>query len=165
MAQEYGEAWKMTYHERNGKWTDKAREKIGELWMLGQSASVIAEQMGGVTRNSIIGVISRLGLKRQIPAISQATNKRPTRIQRAKTAKPIANIRITPTRVFTKPAPPKPLPAVVIEEGSLARPWETRKWSGECKWPIDRPDGLYSCCEPCEGTYCRRHSERAFVKR
>lgn len=45
------------------------------------------------------------------------------------------------------------------------RPWTTRKL-GECKWPIDMPDGeeMHSCCLPVKRAgYCAAHAARAFV--
>ncbi len=43
-------------------WTDERIKKLRELWSEGQSASKIAEKLGGVTRNAVIGKIHRLGL-------------------------------------------------------------------------------------------------------
>ena len=43
-------------------WTDERIKQLRQLWSEGQSASKIAEQLGGVTRNAVIGKIHRLGL-------------------------------------------------------------------------------------------------------
>lgn len=44
-------------------WTDEAVETLKRLWKEGLSASVIAAEMGhGLTRNSIVGKVHRLGL-------------------------------------------------------------------------------------------------------
>lgn len=43
-------------------WTDERVELLKKLWVEGQSASQIAKQLGGVTRNAVIGKVHRLGL-------------------------------------------------------------------------------------------------------
>ncbi len=43
-------------------WTDERIKQLKQLWSEGQSASKIAEKLGGVTRNAVIGKIHRLGL-------------------------------------------------------------------------------------------------------
>ena len=43
-------------------WTDERIKQLRQLWSEGQSASKIAEKLGGVTRNAVIGKIHRLGL-------------------------------------------------------------------------------------------------------
>jgi len=43
-------------------WTDERVELLTKLWANGLSASQIATQMGGVTRNAVIGKVHRLGL-------------------------------------------------------------------------------------------------------
>lgn len=43
-------------------WTNERVEQLKTLWIEGLSASQIASQLGGVTRNAVIGKIHRLGL-------------------------------------------------------------------------------------------------------
>src|SRR5512141_1623281 len=43
-------------------WTEERVEKLKKLWLDGLSASQIAKQLGGVTRNAVIGKVHRLGL-------------------------------------------------------------------------------------------------------
>ncbi len=43
-------------------WTDERIKELTKLWAEGQSASKIAETLGGVTRNAVIGKVHRLGL-------------------------------------------------------------------------------------------------------
>ena len=43
-------------------WTDERVELLKKLWLDGLSASQIAKQLGGVTRNAVIGKVHRLGL-------------------------------------------------------------------------------------------------------
>lgn len=43
-------------------WTDERVERLRELWGQGVSASEIADMLGDVTRNAVIGKAHRLGL-------------------------------------------------------------------------------------------------------
>ncbi|WCR10427.1 GcrA cell cycle regulator [Paracoccus stylophorae] len=43
-------------------WTDDRVETLKRMWGEGQSASAIAKELGGVTRNAVIGKVHRLGL-------------------------------------------------------------------------------------------------------
>jgi GcrA cell cycle regulator len=44
-------------------WTDERIESLRKMWEAGQTASQIAEQLGGVSRNAVIGKAHRLGLQ------------------------------------------------------------------------------------------------------
>uniref|UniRef100_UPI0025F3CA20 GcrA family cell cycle regulator n=1 Tax=uncultured Caulobacter sp. TaxID=158749 RepID=UPI0025F3CA20 len=43
-------------------WSEDRVERLKALWADGLSASQVAKQLGGVTRNAVIGKIHRLGL-------------------------------------------------------------------------------------------------------
>jgi hypothetical protein len=43
-------------------WTDERIAMLRKLWLDGLSAGQIAKQLGGVTRNAVIGKVHRLGL-------------------------------------------------------------------------------------------------------
>ncbi|WP_069300778.1 GcrA family cell cycle regulator [Neptunicoccus sediminis] len=50
-------------------WTDDRVEMLKTMWGEGKSASQIAKELGGVTRNAVIGKVHRLGLSnRAAPA-------------------------------------------------------------------------------------------------
>ena len=56
---------------RNGRfgsqhlpWTPERRETLRTLWLEGKSATQIAKVLGGTTRNAVIGVANRSGLRR-----------------------------------------------------------------------------------------------------
>lgn len=53
-------------------WTDERVETLKELWAEGKSASQIAKEMGGVTRNAVIGKVHRLGLSNRAKAAAAA---------------------------------------------------------------------------------------------
>jgi GcrA cell cycle regulator len=48
--------------ENGMSWTDERVELLKKMWGEGQSASQIAKELGGVTRNAVIGKVHRLGL-------------------------------------------------------------------------------------------------------
>ncbi|MBP0615850.1 GcrA family cell cycle regulator [Jiella mangrovi] len=51
-------------------WTDERVEMLRQLWSEGHSASQIAEKLGGVSRNAVIGKVHRLKLEsRMKPAV------------------------------------------------------------------------------------------------
>ena len=53
-------------------WTEDRVELLKTLWAEGLSAAQIANKMGGVTRNAVIGKVHRLGLSgRATPAKPQ----------------------------------------------------------------------------------------------
>ena len=49
-------------------WTDERVETLKRMWSEGQSASQIAKELGGVTRNAVIGKVHRLGLSNRSAA-------------------------------------------------------------------------------------------------
>ncbi|MGA8616056.1 MAG: GcrA family cell cycle regulator [Xanthobacteraceae bacterium] len=61
-------------------WTDERVELLKKLWSEGLSASQIAAELGGVTRNAVIGKVHRLGLSgRAKSASSGAPRQRKAR--------------------------------------------------------------------------------------
>jgi GcrA cell cycle regulator len=55
-------------------WTDERIEKLTKMWEGGSTASQIAEELGGVSRNAVIGKAHRLGLKAR-PSPVKANDK------------------------------------------------------------------------------------------
>jgi GcrA cell cycle regulator len=47
-------------------WTDERVETLKAMWAEGKSASQIAKELGGVTRNAVIGKVHRLGLSNRV---------------------------------------------------------------------------------------------------
>lgn len=56
-------------------WTDDRVEMLTKLWTEGRTAAEIAQQLGDVTRNAVIGKAHRLGLSGRVSPIQQ--NKAP----------------------------------------------------------------------------------------
>ncbi|MEJ8563210.1 GcrA family cell cycle regulator [Yoonia sp. GPGPB17] len=81
-------------------WTDERVETLKKMWGEGQSASQIAKELGGVTRNAVIGKVHRLGLSNRAGSGGSAAKPAPKE-KAAAPAKPVV-----------KPAPkPKAAPA------------------------------------------------------
>ncbi len=79
-------------------WTDDRVEILKKMWGEGQSASQIAKELGGVTRNAVIGKVHRLGLSNRTTA-GAAAKPEPK-------AKPAA--KPDPKPKAAEPAPEKP---------------------------------------------------------
>jgi len=57
-------------------WTEEKVNKLKELWGKGQTASQIAEIIGGISRNAVIGKAHRLNLSAKIKTRSAANQKK-----------------------------------------------------------------------------------------
>ena len=55
-------------------WTEEKVKKLKDLWGKGSTASQIAEIIGGVSRNAVIGKAHRLNLSAQINEVSKRNN-------------------------------------------------------------------------------------------
>jgi len=95
-------------------WTDQRIEQLRSMWEKGLTASQIADELGGVSRNAVIGKAHRLGLKSR-PSPVKATEKvaKPAKAPAApkaaapapRPAAPAAPRPIAPTRAEPKPVP------------------------------------------------------------
>jgi len=56
-------------------WTEEKVEKLKKLWGKGNTASQIAEIIGGISRNAVIGKAHRLNLSAKIKARSSPNNQ------------------------------------------------------------------------------------------
>jgi GcrA cell cycle regulator len=88
-------------------WTDERVELLKKMWGEGQSASQIAKELGGVTRNAVIGKVHRLGLSNRAgptptPATPAATGAAAKPEAKAKPAPKPAEAKARPA---AKPAP------------------------------------------------------------
>ena len=58
-------------------WTDERVETLKKMWGEGQSASQIAKELGGVTRNAVIGKVHRLGLSNRATSGASKADAKP----------------------------------------------------------------------------------------
>ncbi len=92
-------------------WTDERVETLKKMWGEGQSASQIAKELGGVTRNAVIGKVHRLGLSNRAAASGAAAPKAAPKEKPAAAPKPAA----PKPAPKAKPAPAASVPAVKEE--------------------------------------------------
>lgn len=172
-------------------WNDERVELLKKLWAEGQSASHIAKELGGVTRNAVIGKVHRLGLSNRNGAGGDSAKAKGS--AKAKTAKPAAKPRAeakakpekevasTPvSRVKAiipagQPLPPQPS-ANEIDPAALAKVNEIEKKAKKlnlmeltertCKWPVGDPatPDFWFCGLPVQSgkPYCEAHVGVAF---
>ncbi|MGR3695588.1 MAG: GcrA family cell cycle regulator [Sagittula sp.] len=89
-------------------WTDERVEKLKKMWSEGQSASQIAKELGGVTRNAVIGKVHRLGLSNRAGSAPAPAEAKPEVKPQAAKPKPAPKPAAAPE---AKPAEPAPAPA------------------------------------------------------
>ena len=158
-------------------WTDDRVEILKKMWGEGKSASQIAKELGGVTRNAVIGKVHRLGLSNRTggagsskPAAKEKPAAKPKATEKPKVeaAKPEEKSAPTPAKpparpklVVTagQPLPPQPS-ANEISPEALASVREVEKKAKKlsvmeltertCKWPVGDPatDDFWFCGLP-----------------
>src|SRR6188508_2836724 len=73
-------------------WTEERIERLKAMWTEGSTASQIADELGGVSRNAVIGKAHRLGLEARPspvkPGEEKETPKRSAKAAVPKAAKP-----------------------------------------------------------------------------
>jgi GcrA cell cycle regulator len=99
-------------------WTDERIDTLKSMWEKGMTASQIAEKLGGVSRNAVIGKAHRLGLQsRPSPVKANDADEKPA----AKAAKPAPVPAPAPKAAAPKPAP-APTPAPVPRPAQRPEP-------------------------------------------
>lgn len=173
-------------------WTDERVEALRVMWTDGKSASQIAKELGGVTRNAVIGKVHRLGLSNRVGGADRedengtlepvADGPEPERAPEAPAApvaapRPAGKDPAPPAR--PKPpgqiVPPQPAPSEISAE-ALANLAEVAKKARRlslmqlsertCKWPVGDPatDDFWFCGLPTVPgkPYCDTHVAVAF---
>ena len=155
-------------------WTDERVETLKRMWNEGQSASQIAKELGGVTRNAVIGKVHRLGLSGRATT-SRMKSHRPR-------PRPAANLpgnkRMMPKGNRFPAAPNSPLQMIYQAEPfmpsaeELDIPMAERKTiqtlqECHCRWPIGDPqmaDFHFCGAKQAEGRpYCIEHWTLSFI--
>jgi GcrA cell cycle regulator len=160
-------------------WTDERVELLRKLWSEGLSASQIAAQLGGVSRNAVIGKVHRLKLSSRGRATAAPARQKKT--TQATTATKTVQRTVTATRTVTASIGATALQAQFEVEPvarQYIRPVENvvvpisrrlqlvQLSERTCKWPNGDPlSEDFSFCgnEAGEsGPYCGYHSKIAF---
>ena len=95
-------------------WTDERVETLKKMWGDGQSASQIAKELGGVTRNAVIGKVHRLGLSNRAGSAGATTAPAKPAPKEKPAAAPAAAAKPAPKPAAK--AKPAEVPAVVEKE-------------------------------------------------
>ena len=131
-------------------WTDEKVAKLKELWGKGNTASQIAEIIGGISRNAVIGKAHRLNLSAKIKTRTATSNQnfensldeKQNKTRRSRKSK-FKSLIIDKN---FEPESPKQLEE--LDENS-------------CKWPIGHPDekSFYFCGRSSlkDFSYCKLH--------
>ncbi len=142
-------------------WTEDRVEILAKLWADGLSASQIATQLGGVTRNAVIGKVHRLGLSGRAKPSRPA--KRAAKRTTARTRRTAGSRGLMPRRA-APPPPIAPLEAKPLPNGEFATILTINEQM--CKWPIGDPSSAeFRFCG--RGTnkaepYCKAHAQLAY---
>ena len=171
-------------------WTDDRVEILTKMWAEGNSASQIAKELGGVTRNAVIGKVHRLGLSNRTTTSTSTKSEVKTKStpkngpkSKQKARKPeitepksdsVTSLRrqIIPAG---QPLPPQPS-ANEISPEALARVSEIEKKAKKlslleltektCKWPVGDPatEDFWFCGLATQSgkPYCEAHVGVAF---
>ncbi len=132
-------------------WTEEKVAKLKELWGKGNTASQIAEIIGGISRNAVIGKAHRLNLSAKIKTRSVTSNENFNNSVENKNNKFINKSRKSKFKSLLidkdfEPENPKQLEE--LDENS-------------CKWPIGHPDEneFYFCGRTSlkDFSYCKLH--------
>lgn len=127
-------------------WTDERVQRLKELWARGWSGSQIAHDLG-VTRNSVIGKVHRLGLSER------------------QTTKPAVRVKSKPLRIRLN-SPPKP--RLVIPEPepmSVCGPITLMELSDKsCRYCVTDDSPFMFCGAPSyeHFPYCAYHCSKAY---
>ncbi|MBS7541034.1 GcrA family cell cycle regulator [Ancylobacter lacus] len=158
-------------------WTDERVELLKKLWAEGLSASQIAAELGGVTRNAVIGKVHRLGLSGRAktaaaPAARPRSKTPPVRPQ--PTAQPVRPrpmvsgnnaLAVAPDVEEAEPvATPDPVSATVVAMAQRCTILDLTEFS--CRWPVGDPgkSDFYYCGSRTKTglPYCAQHARIAY---
>ena len=131
-------------------WNDEKVAKLKELWGKGKTASQIAEIIGGVSRNAVIGKAHRLNLSAKIKTRVASSSQGFEDNKENKNSKQRRNRRSRFNSIMIEKdfEPENPKQLEELDENS-------------CKWPIGHPDekNFYFCGRTSlkDFSYCKLH--------
>jgi len=148
-------------------WTDERVESLKKMWGDGLSASQIAAELGGITRNAVIGKVHRLGLSgRAKSPFSGASRPRKARAHSLlRVSRPSIRGNTALAHAYDLDLEPEPeLVDNVIPLGQRRTILELTEET--CRWPIGDPGGAdFFFCGGQTVTglpYCGYHSRVAY---
>ena len=134
-------------------WTPEKVNKLKELWGKGSTASQIAEILGGVSRNAVIGKAHRLNLSGKILAKKGSFNGQSIKSKSTNTNKKFRGGKFKSLIIDKDFEPENPKQLEELDENS-------------CKWPIGHPNekSFYFCGRKSlkDFSYCKLHLLYAF---
>lgn len=135
-------------------WTDDRVSLLKKLWGEGCTAAEIAKELGGVTRNAVIGKAHRLKLSGRVSPIQQ-NNKKP--VER-KVAERVSVVQAGKVPALTEKLLKKPA------NSQLCSLLELKPRA--CRWPVGDPkDEHFGFCGENAMTglpYCSDHAKQAY---
>ena len=150
-------------------WSDERVDLLRRLWEDGLSASPIATQLGGVTRNAVIGKVHRLGLSGRVKA-AETPGVSPRKVVREPELEVVAPAIVAPDLdeapvAFAAPAAaPAVVPPVALTISRRVTIMDLRE--SMCRWPIGdptSPDFHYCGDRSITGLpYCTAHAQIAY---
>ena len=157
--------------DAGGTWTEDRVELLKKLWSEGYSASQIAAEMGGVTRNAVIGKVHRLGLsgRGKTNSTSAQRPRKPRLPESTSTPTVRGNTALAPK---IAPGPViQPLPElnrdddVVVPLAERVTIMELRE--SMCRFPLGDPtssDFRFCGAQAINGLpYCTHHAQIAYI--
>ena len=136
-------------------WTDEKVAKLKELWGKGKTANQIAEIIGGISRNAVIGKAHRLNLSAKIKTRFVSPNKNFENNNENKNLKSFRGRRSRFKSLIIEKdfEPENPKQLEELDDNS-------------CKWPIGHPNekSFYFCGRSSlkDFSYCKLHLLYAF---
>ena len=132
-------------------WTEEKVAKLRELWGKGNTASQIAEIIGGISRNAVIGKAHRLNLSAKIKTRSAVTNQS---FQNSVDRKSVKLTRRGRRGKFRS--------LIIEKDFEPENPKQLEELDEQsCKWPIGHPDekSFYFCGRNSlkDFSYCKLH--------
>jgi GcrA cell cycle regulator len=144
-------------------WTDERVALLTKLWADGLSASQIAAELGGITRNAVIGKVHRLGLSGRAKSPS-SSSPRPRKARSSGMLRgPRSSMRGNTALAYDYEPEPEP---ELIEIPLEQRKTLLQLTDKTCRWPIGDPGSaeFFFCGgeNANEQTYCAYHSRVAY---
>lgn len=141
---------------RAENWTDTRVSDLKRMWLEGRSASQIARQLGGVSRNAVIGKVHRMGLAgRDRPTAPRAVGR--TNPRRASVPQSSSMPRMRPVRSPTAPNYPR-----LANSDLSATATILTLAAADCRWPMGDPqEAAFGYCGRSRGqhvSYCDHHA-------